>query len=84
MSVFGTVNAWFVYKAIDWFPRLQHPGPVLGFRTGGRGMDPVLETPLYWNALALLGFAIILVMVRMRQESAAREIDALRRAAHSL
>src|SRR5215475_13543699 len=45
VSVFGTVNAWFVYKAIDWFPRLQHPGPVLSFRTGGR-MDRALELPL--------------------------------------
>ncbi|HML16223.1 MAG TPA: cytochrome c biogenesis protein CcsA [Bryobacteraceae bacterium] len=83
VSVFGTVNAWFVYKAIDWFPRLQHPGPVLSFRTGGGKMDPVLEHPLYWNALALLCLAIILVMIRMRQEIAAREIDSLRRAAHS-
>jgi heme exporter protein C len=83
VSVFGTVNAWFVYKAIDWFPRLQHPGPVLSFRTGGGRMDPVLEHPLYWNALALLCLAIVLVMVRMRQEEASREIDSLRRMAHS-
>jgi heme exporter protein C len=83
VSVFGTVNAWFVYKAIDWFPRLQHPGPVLSFRTGGGRMDPVLEMPLLWNALALLGLAIVLVMVRMRQEEVSREIDSLRRVAHS-
>jgi heme exporter protein C len=83
VSVFGTVNAWFVYKAIDWFPRLQHPGPVLSFRTGGGRMDPVLEMPLLWNALALLGLAIVLVMVRMRQEEVSREIDSLRRMAHS-
>jgi heme exporter protein C len=82
VSVFGTVNAWFVYKAIDWFPRLQHPGPVLSFRKAGR-IDPLLEHPLYWNALALLCLAIILVMIRMRQETASREIDSLRRAAHS-
>jgi heme exporter protein C len=83
VSVFGTMNAWFVYKAIDWFPRLQHPGPVLTFRTGGGTMDRVLEIPLFWNALALLCFGIVLVMVRMRQEGVAREIDSLRRAAHS-
>jgi hypothetical protein len=46
-------------------------------------MDPVLEHPLYWNALALLCLAIVLVMVRMRQEEASREIDSLRRMAHS-
>jgi len=83
VSVFGTMNAWFVYKAIDWFPRLQHPGPVLSFRTGGGRMDAALEMPLLWNALALLGLAIVLVMVRMRQEQASREIDSLRRMAHS-
>jgi heme exporter protein C len=83
VSVFGTVNAWFVYKAIDWFPRLQHPGPVLSFRTGDRRIDPLLEAPLYWNALALLLFAIVLVMIRMRQEDFSREIDSLRREAHS-
>jgi len=83
VSVFGTLNAWFVYKAIDWFPRLQHPGPVLDFRTGGGRMDRVLEVPLLWNALALVALGIVLVMVRMRQEDTARQIDSLRRAAHS-
>jgi hypothetical protein len=39
--------------------------------------------PLWWNVLALLCFGIVLVMVRMRQEGVAREIDSLRRAAHS-
>jgi hypothetical protein len=77
------MNAWFVYKAIDWFPRLQHPGPVLTFRTGGGTIDHALEMPLWWNVLALLCFGIVLVMVRMRQEGVAREIDSLRRAAHS-
>jgi len=83
VSVFGTMNAWFVYKAIDWFPALQHPGPVLSFRTGGGRIDHALETPLWWNVLALLCFGIVLVMVRMRQEGVSREIDSLRRAAHA-
>jgi len=83
VSVFGTVNAWFVYKAIDWFPRLQHPGPVLSFRTGDRRIDPILEYPLYWNALAFLCLGIVLAMVRIRQEGVAREIDLLRRSAHA-
>ena len=55
VSVFGTVNAWFVYKAIDWFPRLQHPGPVLSFRTGGGRMDPAAErrcTGTRWRCCA--------------------------------
>jgi heme exporter protein C len=82
VSLFGTVNAWFVYKVIEWFPRLQHPGPVLSFRTGGR-IDRQLESPFYWMVLAYLLLAMILVMMRMRQESMAREIDSLRRMAHA-
>ena len=82
VSLFGTVNAWFVYKVIEWFPRLQHPAAVLSFRTGGR-MDRQLETPFYWNVLMYLCLAIVLVMMRMRQESVAREIDSLRRLAHA-
>jgi heme exporter protein C len=82
VSLFGTVNAWFVYKVIEWFPRLQHPGPVLGFRTGGR-IDHQLETPFYWMVLAYTMLGIILVMIRMRQEGISREIDSLRRLAHA-
>lgn len=82
VSLFGTVNAWFVYKVIEWFPRLQHPGPVLSFRTGGR-IDRQLETPFWWMVLAYLVLAVILIMIRMRQESVAREIDSLRRLAHA-
>jgi|ERR1700722_18322642 heme exporter protein C len=82
ISVFGTVNAWFVYKVIEWVPRLQHPAPVLSFRTGGK-IDRQLETPFFWMVLAYVLLAVILVMIRMRQESVAREIDSLRRLAHA-
>jgi heme exporter protein C len=82
VSLFGTVNAWFVYKVIEWLPRMQHPGPVLSFRTGGR-MDHQLEVPFYWNLLAFCCLAAVLVMIRMRQESLTREIDSLRRLAHA-
>ena len=46
-------------------------------------MAPGMEAPIYWNLLALACFSAILVMVRMRQESFAREIDTLRRMAHA-
>jgi heme exporter protein C len=81
VSVFGTVDAYIVWKSIEWY-RNQHPGPVLSIRNGG-GMAPGMEAPLYWNLLALFLLSVILVMVRMRQESFAREIDSLRREAHS-
>lgn len=81
LSIFGCVDAAFVYKSIEWF-RTQHPSPVLSVRSGG-GMGPGMEAPIYWNWLAFMCLAAVLVMVRMRQEEASREIDSLRRMAHS-
>ena len=82
VSVFGTVDAFIVWKSIEWY-RNQHPGPVLSVRNGG-GMAPGMETPIWWNLLALVLLSSVLVMVRMRQEAVAREIDTLRRTAHTL
>jgi len=81
VSILGCVNVAFVYKSIEWF-RTQHPAPVLSIRQGG-GMGPGMETPIYWNYLAMLCFATVLIIVRMRQEAVAREIDSLRRMAHA-
>ena len=81
LAIFGFVEVGIVYKANVWW-RTLHPGPVLSIRNGG-GMAPGMESVIYWNWLALLCLATILVMVRMRQEEVAREIDSLRRMAHS-
>jgi heme exporter protein C len=81
LSIFGCVNVAFVYKSIEWF-RTQHPAPVLSVRQGG-GMGPGMEAPIYWNYLAMLCIATVLIIVRMRQEGVSREIDSLRRMAHA-
>src|SRR5580704_4409947 len=81
LSIIGCINVAFVYKSIEWY-RTQHPAPVLSFRNGG-GMGPGMEAPMYWNFLAFACFATVLIMIRMRQEEASREIDSLRRAAHA-
>jgi heme exporter protein C len=81
VSVVGSVDAFIVWKSIEWWRNL-HPGPVLSIRDGG-GMAPGMETPIYWNLLALVCLASMMVMVRMRQEDMSREIDSLRRMAHS-
>jgi heme exporter protein C len=81
LAVFGCVNVVIVYKSIEWF-RNNHPGPVLSFRTGGGTMDPAMERIFFLNLLALLLVGTALTLVRTRQESTAREIDSLRRAAH--
>jgi heme exporter protein C len=81
VSIFGCVDIVIVWKSIEWF-RTQHPGPVLSVREGG-GMAPGMEGPIYWNWVALMCLAAILVMVRMRQEDMSRQIDSLRRMAHT-
>lgn len=81
VSIFGFVEVFIVYKSIEWF-RTQHPSPVLSFRNGG-GMAPGMESPIYLNYLALMCLAAVLVMIKMRQEDVAREIDSLRRMAHA-
>jgi len=81
LSIFGCVNVGFVYKSIEWY-RTQHPAPVLSIRNGG-GMGPGMEAPMYWNFLALACLAAVLVTSRMRQESVSREIDSMRRLAHT-
>lgn len=81
VSIFGGVDAIIVYKSIEWY-RTLHPGPVLTIRGGG-GMPAGWQETAYWNLLAMTLLTIVLVMVRMRQEGFAREIDSLRRQAHS-
>jgi heme exporter protein C len=81
VSIFGCADIMIVWKSIEWW-RTQHPAPVLSVRDGG-GMAPGMEAPIYWNWLALMCLATVLVMIRMRQENMSREIDSLRRMAHS-
>ncbi|MEI9811797.1 MAG: cytochrome c biogenesis protein CcsA [Acidobacteriota bacterium] len=81
VSIFGCINVAFVYQSIAWY-RTQHPAPVLSLRNGG-GMSPQLESPIYWNWLALVCLGAVLASVRMRQGEFATQIDSLRRTAHS-
>ena len=81
LSIFACVDIVLVWKSIEWY-RTQHPGPVLSIRNGG-GMAPGMEAPIYWNLLALAMLAAVLTIMRMRQQTMQREIDSLRRYAHS-
>lgn len=82
VSIFGGIDAVIVYKSIEWY-RTLHPGPVLTIRGGG-GMPAGWQATAYWNLLALACLGTVMVMVRMRQEGVSREIDSLRRMAHTL
>jgi heme exporter protein C len=83
LSIFAFTDVIIVWKSIEWW-RTQHPGPVLSIRTGGGRIDPAMESAIYWNLLALMLFAIVLVLVRIRQEETRREIDGMRQAAHAI
>jgi heme exporter protein C len=82
LSIFGFVDLIIVWKSIEWWKTL-HPGPVLSIRTGGGRIDPAFESAAWWNVLAIGLLAVVLIMMRMRQEETRREVDAMRRVAHS-
>ncbi len=82
LSIFAFTDVIIVWKSIEWW-RTQHPGPVLTIRGGG-GMAPGMQSPIYWNWLALGLLGAILVVLRMRQEAMRGEIDSLRRSAYAL
>ena len=81
VCILGMADVPMVYMANRWY-RTQHPAPVLSIRNGG-GMGPGMEAPIYWNWLALVCLGVVIAMVRMQQGEMSREIDALRRQAHS-
>jgi heme exporter protein C len=83
LSILTFPGVIITYKAIDWW-RTQHPAPVLSFRTDDQRIDPAMEAMLYWNFMAMLLIAIVMVMARMHQERVRREVDGLRREAHAI
>lgn len=83
LGTFAFASVAITYKAIDWW-RTQHPGPVLPIRAGGGKMDPEMWQSILINWVALMLIAIVMVAVRMTQETRLREVEALRRRAHAL
>jgi heme exporter protein C len=80
MSILSFSVVPFVFFSIKWF-RTQHPQPVL---YGEGKMESGYRAMLYGNWVPLLMIALILILIRVRQEKQQREIDALRREAHSM
>lgn len=83
LSVFGCVNMVIVWKSIEWWNTL-HPRPVLSIRTGGGRIDPAFESAAWWNVFAMALLAIVIIFTRSKQEESRREVDALRRVAHTV
>jgi heme exporter protein C len=79
LSIFAFVDVPIVFFSIRWW-RTQHPQPVVS--TGGSIEG--LWRMLFLNWVPLLLLAVVLVMIRLRQEEIERELDALRRHAHAI
>jgi heme exporter protein C len=79
-SIFAFSDVPIVWFSIKWW-RTQHPQPVVW---AGGSMDHSMWYMLFGNWVPLLLLFIVLASLRMRQEQAQREVDALRRHAHAL
>jgi heme exporter protein C len=78
-SIFAFLDVPIVFFSIKWW-RAQHPQPVFW---GGGSFPPDWSRVFLWQMLAMVLLAIVIVGVRLRQEESQREIDSLRRMAHS-
>ena len=79
LSIFAFADVPIVYLSIYWW-RTQHPSPVL--TTGGLAAE--MWPPLLLNFAGLLLIAFALVLVRLDQEDARRELESMRRFAHAI
>ena len=79
LAIFAFADVPIVYLSIYWW-RTQHPQPVL---TSG-GLAAEMWPPLLLNWLALLLISAALLLIRLDQEDARREVESLRRYAHAI
>jgi heme exporter protein C len=79
-SIFAFIDVPIVIFSIKWW-RTQHPQPVFW----GGGSFPKDWMPFFlWNMLAMILIGTIFTIARLRQEESQRELDYLRRLAHSM
>jgi heme exporter protein C len=79
-SIFAFIDVPIVIFSIKWW-RTQHPQPVFW----GGGSFPSDWMPYFLlNMLAMLLIGTVFTMTRLRQEESQRELDYLRRLAHSM
>ena len=79
-SIFSFIDVPIVIFSIKWW-RTQHPQPVFW---GGGSIDPAMYLTAALNLVALILLAVVLALIRLRQEEVQREIDSLRRYAHAV
>ncbi len=78
-SILAFIDVPIVVFSIKWW-RTQHPQPVCW---GGGSFPAEWLGVFLWNMLAMTLLGVVLTMVRLRQEDAQRELDAMRRMAHA-
>jgi heme exporter protein C len=79
VSILAFADVPIIFFSIKWW-RTQHPQPVV---YGGGLMSPQYWYMLFLNWVPILLLAVVLLLIRMRQEQTGREIDALRREVHA-
>ncbi len=79
-NIFAFVDVPIVVFSIKWW-RTQHPQPVFW---GGGSIDPAMRLTAVLNLIALILLAVVLSLIRLRQEEVQREIDSIRRYAHAV
>jgi len=79
-NIFAFVDVPIVIFSIKWW-RTQHPQPVFW---GGGSIDPAMYLTAVLNLVALVLLAVVLSLIRLRQEEVQREIDSIRRYAHAV
>jgi heme exporter protein C len=80
VSILAFADVPIIFFSIKWW-RTQHPQPVV---YGGGFLAPGYWAMLFLNWIPILLLAVALLLIRMRQEEAGREIDALRREVHAI
>jgi len=79
-NIFAFADVPIVIFSIKWW-RTQHPQPVFW---GGGSIDPAMYLTAVLNLVALILLAVVLSLIRLRQEEMQREIHSLRRYAHAV
>jgi heme exporter protein C len=79
-NIFAFTDVPIVFFSIKWW-RTQHPQPVFW---GGGSIEPAMYLTAALNLLALCLLAVVLTLIRLRQEEVQREIDTIRRFAHAV
>ena len=79
-NIFAFVDVPIVIFSIKWW-RTQHPQPVFW---GGGSIDPAMRIIAIYNLIALILLAVVLSLIRLRQEEVQRQLDSLRRYAHAV